>query len=130
MTDHAGTWVVAALEVVAALGIVGFWLTWPREPHDEPWLPVGYVQHEEVFRYSDAVLALVLLASAVLLVLEEPLGASLALVAAGGLTFLGVIDLAYFAKHGMFALERGGLMNAGIVVGVLLLAAILVARYA
>lgn len=130
MTADAGTWVVAALELVAALGIVGFWLAWPREAHDEPWLPVGYVQHEEVFRYPDAVLALVLVASAVLLVLEQPLGASLALVAAGGLTFLGVIDLAYFAKHGMFARERGGWLNGGIVFGVLLLAAILVWRYA
>ena len=130
VTQDAATWVVAGLELVAAIGIAGFWLTWPREPHDEPWLPTGYVEHEEVFVYSDAVLALVLIASAVLLVLEEPLGASLALVAAGGLTFLGVIDLAYFAKHGMFALERGGLMNAGIVFGVLLLAVILVVRFA
>jgi hypothetical protein len=65
----------------------------------------------------------------VLLVLEHPLGASLALVAAGGLAFLGVIDLAYFAKHGLFARERGGRLNAGIVFGVLLLAAILVWRY-
>lgn len=130
MTHDAATWVTAALELVAAVGIAGFWLTWPREAHDEPWLPTGYVQHEEVFMYSDAVLAVVLLASAVLLVLEEPLGASLGLVAAGGLTFLGVIDLAYFAKHGMFALERGGLMNAGIVFGVLLLAVILVVRFA
>jgi len=74
--------------------------------------------------------ALTLVTSAVLLVLEEPLGASLALVAAGMLAFLGVIDLAYFAKHGMFSLARGGPMNAGIVVGVLLLAGILVVRYA
>lgn len=130
MTDDVGIWIVAALQVIAAVAIAAFWLTWPKEPHDEEWLPPGYIQHEEVFLYSDTVLALVLLASAVLLVLEEPLGASLALVAAGGLTFLGVIDLAYFAKHGMFTAERGGLMNAGIVVGVLLLAVILVVRFA
>lgn len=130
MTDDAATWVVAALEVVAAVAFGGFWLTWRHEPHDEPWLPNGYVEHEEVFVFPDTVAVLTLVASAVLLVLEEPLGPSLALVAAGMLTFLGVIDLAYFAKHGMFALERGGLMNAGIVLGVLLLAAILVVRYA
>lgn len=130
MTDDVGTWVVAALQVVAATAFAGFWLTWRREPHDEPWLPKGYVEHEEVFVFPDMLVALTLVTSAVLLVLEEPLGASLALVAAGMLAFLGVIDLAYFAKHGMFSLARGGPMNAGIVVGVLLLAGILVVRYA
>ena len=130
MTHDAATWIVAALELVAAVAIAGFWLTWPREAHDEPWLPTGYVEHEQVFVFPDSILALTLVASAVLLVLEEPLGRSLALVAAGMLSFLGVIDLAYFAKHRMFSLERGGMLNAGIVVGVLLLAAILVLRYA
>lgn len=130
MSGDASTWVVAALELVAAAAIAGFWLTWRRERHDEPWLPGGYVEHEEVFVYPDAVLALVLLASAVLLVLERPLGRSLALVAAGMLVFLGIIDLAYFARHGLFARERGGLMNAGIVLGVLVLAAILIVRFA
>ena len=129
MTDDVATWVVAALEIVAAAAIAVFWPTWSRETHDEPWLPTGYVEHEQVFMYPDSVLALTLVASAVLLVLEEPLGASLALFAAGMLTFLGIIDLAYFAKHGMFALDRGGLMNAGIEGGVLLLAVILVVRY-
>lgn len=130
MTDDAATWIVAALQVVAAVAFAGFWLTWRREPHDEPWLPQGYVEHEEVFVFPDMLVALTLVASAAMLVLEEPLGASLALVAAGMLAFLGVIDLAYFAKHGMFAIEHGGVVNAGIVVGALLLAAILVVRYA
>ena len=130
MTGDTATWVVAGLELIAAAAIAGFWLTWSREPHDEPWLPAGYVEHEQVFMFPDTVLALTLVASAALLVFEEPLGRSLALVAAGMLMFLGVIDLAYFARHGMFTLERGGLLNAGIVFGVLLLALILVVRYA
>ncbi|GBC87716.1 hypothetical protein HRbin12_01733 [bacterium HR12] len=130
MTRDVATWVVAGLELVAAAAIAAFWLTWRREPHDEPWLPAGYVEHEEVFIAPDSALALVLVASAVLLVLEVPLGRSLALVAAGMLAFLGIIDLAYFARHGMFARERGGVLNAGIVAGVLLLAAILIVRFA
>jgi hypothetical protein len=124
------TWVIAALEVVAAIAIAAFWISWPREAHDEPWLPVGYVEHERVFVFPDTILALVLVSSAVLIVADEPLGRSLALVAAGMLAFLGVIDLAYFAQHGMFARERGGVINLGIVAGVLLLAAILVVRFA
>ncbi|GIU99935.1 MAG: hypothetical protein KatS3mg014_1551 [Actinomycetota bacterium] len=130
MSGDVATWVVAALELVAAAAIAAFWLTWRREPHDEPWLPGGYVEHEEVFVAPDTVLALVLVASAVLLLAGEPLGRSLALVAAGMLAFLGVIDLAYFARHGLFARERGGLLNVAIVSGVLLLAGILVVRFA
>lgn len=130
MSRDVATWVVAGLELVAAAAIAAFWLTWRREHHDEPWLPAGYVEHEEVFVAPDSVLALVLVASAVLLVLEVPLGRSLALVAAGMLAFLGIIDLAYFARHGMFARGRGGVLNAGIVAGVLLLAAILIVRFA
>jgi hypothetical protein len=130
VSRDASTWVIAALELVAALAIAGFWATWWREPHDEPWLPAGYREHEEVFVVPDAVLALVLVASAVLLVLGEPLGRSLALVAAGMLAFLGLIDLAYFARHGLFARERGGLRNGAIVLGVLVLAAILIVRFA
>jgi hypothetical protein len=130
VSGDAWTWVVAGLELVAALAIAGFWATWWREPHEEPWLPAGYREHEEVFVVPDAVLALVLVASAVLLVLGEPLGRSLALVAAGMLAFLGLIDLAYFARHGLFARERGGLLNGAIVLGVLVLAAILIVRFA
>jgi heme/copper-type cytochrome/quinol oxidase subunit 4 len=116
--------------LLAAIAIAGFWFAWHHERHDEPWLPKGYVEHEEVFVFPDAVLAVVLVASALLLVLGESLGRSLALVAAGMLTFLGVVDLAYFTRHGMFARERGGLLNAGIVAGILLLAVILLLRYA
>ena len=130
MTDDPATWLVAGAEVLAALLIGGFWLTWFRQPHTEPWLPTGYVEHERVFVFPDSVLAIVLLTSAVLLVLEEPLGGSLALVAGGMLTFLAVIDLAYFAQHGMFARERDGLANLGVVVGAFALAAILILGYA
>jgi len=83
-----------------------------------------------VFVFPDTVLSLLLVASAVLLLAEESLGRALALVCAGMLTFLGVIDLAYFAQHGMFAREREGFGNLGIVVAVLALAVVLVWRYA
>lgn len=43
------------------------------------------------------------------------------------LTFLGVIDLAYFAQHGLFDREREGLLNLFLVVAVLALAGVLVA---
>ncbi len=46
------------------------------------------------------------------------------------LAFLGIVDAAYFARHGLFARQRGGAGNLGIVVAALGLAAVLVVRYA
>jgi hypothetical protein len=130
MTSDAWTWVVAVWQIGTAAGIAVFWLTWFRQPHTEPWLPASYVDYERVFVFPDSGLTVLLVASAVLLVTEEPLGRSLALVAAGMLTFLGLIDCAYYAQHGMFSRERGGLGNLGIVVATLSLAAVLIGRYA
>ncbi|MEA2011364.1 MAG: hypothetical protein U9N78_11725 [Actinomycetota bacterium] len=139
-------WIVAALEILAALGIAVYWITWFRQPHDEPWLPDGYVEHETPFVYADAILAAVLVTAAVLQVTAappgeiemlipigrgagRPIGDSLGLVAAGMLAFLGVLDLAYFARTGLFKREHGGIVNGGVVIGVLLLAAILLVRF-
>ena len=142
MTDSIATWVIAGLEVLAALGITAYWITWFRSPHDEPWLPDGYVDHEAPFVYTDAVLAIVLVVAAILQVSEDPApttavlvtggrsaGASLGLIAAGMLAFLGVLDLAYFARTGLFKREHDGIINAGVVVSVLTLSLILVVRF-
>lgn len=130
MTDDLATWAVAGWCLATAIGIAAYWTTWFRVPHTEPWLPVGYVEHERVFVFPDSVLATLLTATAVTLVRGSPVGPSLALVGAGLLTFLGVIDAAYFAQHGLFARDRDGLLNGFLVVAVLALAAVLVLRYA
>lgn len=129
MTGDPLTLAAAALSVVTAAGIATFWLTWFRERHSEPWLPVGYVEHERVFVFPDSLLAALLVTSAILAVLEEPLGRVLGLVCAGMLLFLGVIDAAYFAQHRMFARARGGVINLGVVVAVLVVAVVLAVAY-
>jgi hypothetical protein len=130
MTGDALVWVAAGVQVLTAVGIVAFWVTWFRRPHTEEWLPTGYVEHERVFVYPDSLLASLLVVSAALAVLEVDLGRSLGLVSAGMLLFLGVIDLVYFAQHGMFSRARGGVGNAGVVVGVLVASVVLVVAYA
>ena len=129
MTDDVGVWVIAGLMVVTALGIAGFWLTWFRQEHDQDWLPEGYVDHEAPFVFSDSALAVVLVVAAVLLVLEESVGERLALVAAGMLAFLGILDAAYFWRTGLFAREREGVANLGVVGGVLTMSVILLVRF-
>ena len=142
MTDSYVTWAIAALEVITALGIAAYWITWFRAPHDEPWLPDGYVDHEAPFVFSDTVLAVVLVVAAILQVTEEPVvssavlvsggrpvGDSLGLIAAGMLAFLGILDLGYFARTGLFKREHEGLLNAGVVIGTLTLSIILIVRF-
>jgi hypothetical protein len=129
VSDDTITWVIAVLEVITAAGIGAYWLAWWRRPHEEPWLPVGYVDHEAPFVFPDTVLAVVLVVAAVLQVTEQPAGRRLGLVAAGMLTFLGILDLAYFARTDMFKREHEGIANAGVVSGVLLMAVILVVRF-
>lgn len=129
MTNDTITWVIAALEVVAALGIAGFWITWFRTVHDESWLPAGYFDHEFPFVFTDSILAIMLVTAATFQVTEQPAGASLGLIAGGMLVFLGILDLAYFARTELFQREHGGIANAGVVIGVLTLAAILIVRF-
>lgn len=127
MTASVWTWLLALWLLATAAGIAVFWATWFRTPHEEEWLPVGYVEHERVFVFPDSILATLLVVTAVLTVTGSTLADTVGLVAAGMMTFLAVIDLAYFAQHGMFAKERDGLVNAFLVVALLLLAAVLVA---
>ena len=130
MTDDGTVWALAGAMLVAALAIAAVWVTWLRAEHDEPWLPAGYVEHERAFVVPDSVLAVLLVAAAVLLVAEAPLGRSLALLSAGMLTFLGLLDAAYFARTGLFRRDRGGVGNVAVVAGVLVLAGLIVARLA
>jgi hypothetical protein len=130
VTTDAAVWAVAAVEVVAA-GVIGvFWITWFRKDHDADWLPDGYADHEAPFVFSDSLLALLLVVAAVMQVLEDDLGRSLALVCAGMLAFLGILDAGYFVRTGMFARERDGASNLTIVVAVLGLALFLFIRFA
>jgi hypothetical protein len=129
VTDSAVTLLLAVLQVGTAVGIVVFWTSWLRTDHDPSTFPEGFLLHERAFVVPDGVLAVLLTASGLLSVLEQPLGPRLALVAAGMLLFLGLLDATYFALTGLFARDRGGLGNAAIVSWMLLLAALLALRH-
>jgi hypothetical protein len=129
VTSDAWTWLLAVLQVGTAIGIAVFWTTWLRADHDPSAFPEGYLLHERAFVVPDSVLALLLTVSALLTVFEQPLGPRVALVAAGMLLFLGLIDATYFALTGLFARARGGPGNAAIVGWMLFLAALLLARH-
>lgn len=119
------------LMLLTAVGITVFWVTWLRNPQVEEWAPVGYLEHERPFVFPDAVMAGLLAVSGGLLTAGNiSVGAPMALVAAGMLLFLGIIDGAYFAQNGLFHHSRGGAINTGIVVATVLVAGLIVASYA
>lgn len=108
MLDFIDARIVAAVQILVAIGIIRFWATWLRTEHEEPWLPTGYVEHERCFVYPDSVLATLMIVAAILLFFGSSLGERLSLVCGGMMLFLTVIDTAYFLQNGMFAKERGG----------------------
>lgn len=126
MTTDAVTWVIAVLQVLTAIGIVAFWTWWLRADHDTSWWPEGHAEHERVFVLPDSLLAGLLTVSAAMSVAGVAAGGQLALVAAGMMLFLGLIDGYYFARNNMFARERDGIGNALIVIWMIAFALVLI----
>ena len=129
MLDFINPKIVAVTQIIMAVGIIRFWIIWFRKEHNEPWLPPGYIEHERTFVYPDSVLSLLMIISAILLFLEKPLGASLTLVCGGMMLFLTVIDIAYFAQHGLFAKDRGGVENWGLIIPMVVMSFLMIFRF-
>jgi len=93
---------IPVLEIITSAGLILFWLGFftiglaPEHP------PECYFAYEHAFPLPDLVLAAVLLASAILLVRARPLGKTLALVAAGALIFLGLVDFSFNLQNGIY----------------------------
>ena len=129
MLEFVDPRIVAAIQILAALGIAGFWVTWFRTEHNEPWLPTGYLEHERCFVYPDSVLAVLMVVSAILLILGSALGERLTLVCGGMMLFLTVIDTAYFVQNGMFSREKGGAGNVGLIVVLTIVSLLMILRF-
>ncbi|MFN7609972.1 MAG: hypothetical protein ACK5QX_03400 [bacterium] len=117
------------LQLATALGIVVFWSWWFRAKHDESFWPQGYRQHEQAFVVPDLVLALLLVVSSLMSMGGIVQGSKLALVAAGMMLFLAIIDATYFVQQGMFSRERGGVGNALLVGGLLILSLVMILHH-
>jgi hypothetical protein len=107
---------VAVVQVLTALGLLGFWVRWFRQTHAEPWQPVGHVEYERVFVWPDSVAAVLLLISGAGALAGWSGAAVTSYVAAGMLLFLAIIDTAYYLQHKLLRLENGGAENLAILV--------------
>jgi hypothetical protein len=129
MLDFINPKIVAVAQIFMAIGVIRFWIKWFRTEHNEPWLPAGYMEHERTFVYPDTVMSILMMISAVLLFLDKPLGSSLTLVCGGMMLFLTVIDIAYFAQHNLFAKDRGGAENRGLVIPMVVMSFLMIGRF-
>ena len=129
MLDFINPKIVAAVQILMALGIAQFWTTWLRTEHEEPWLPTGYVEHERCFVYPDSVLAILMVVSAILLFTGNALGERLTLVCGGMMLFLLVIDTAYFLQNGMFAKDKGGAAHLRLILALTVVSLLMILRF-
>jgi len=101
-----GLTTIAILELLTAVGLILFWILFftvglaPKNP------PRGYLEYEHSFPLPDGLLAILMLVSGTLLLLNNPLGVSLSLVAAGALVFLGVLDFSFNIQNGLYKTSR------------------------
>jgi len=97
---------IAILELLTAVGLILFWILFftvglaPKNP------PAGYFPYEHSFPLPDGLLALLLLVAGTLILLNNPLGANLSLIAAGALVFLGVLDFSFNIQNGMYKTSK------------------------
>ena len=93
---------VARAQLATGFGIIVFWVLFftvglaPLKP------PVCYFAFEHAFPLPDAVLAIGLLGGGALAITGRPEGATLSLVCAGGLLFLGLLDASFNFQNGIY----------------------------
>ena len=103
MSDRRKGKAIPVLEIATAAALILFWIGFftvgmaPESP------PECYFAYEHAFPLPDILLAIALLASAVLLLKDNQLGRTLALVAAGALIFLGLLDFSFNLQNGVYS---------------------------
>ena len=106
---------IPVLEIITAAGLILFWIGFftvgmaPETP------PECYFAYEHAFPLPDILLAMVLLASGILLLRGNPLGKTLALVAAGALVFLGLVDFSFNFQNGIYGISTLDLVLNGFI---------------
>jgi hypothetical protein len=106
MIEMEGLKTIAVLELLTGIGLILFWVCFftiglaPKNP------PQGYFAYEHSFPLPDGLLAILLLVAGTLLMLNNPWGSNLSLVAAGALVFLGLLDFSFNIQNGIYMTSK------------------------
>jgi hypothetical protein len=93
---------ISILQIITAVGLILFWLGFFTIGLAPEKAPECYFAYEHAFPLPDLLLAAALLAAGVLAIKRNPLGQILALVAAGALIFLGLLDFCFNIQNGIY----------------------------
>ena len=115
--------VLAILQIILAVGIIGFWIFFFKVENKDPEKEEWYLKHERSFPLPDLGLIVVcLLVAATGILIGERFGIFFTIVAGGGLMFLGLIDFAFNLQNGLFKTKNmDAYMSIGIVSIVLIM---------
>ena len=106
MNEDTKNKIIAILEIITASGIFLFWIGFftvglaPEKP------PEGYFVYEHSFPLPDAVLAITLFISGILVLKKDKWGRVLSLAAGGALIFLGLVDMSFNYQSGLYLISR------------------------
>lgn len=103
--------VQAWLMILTGTGIVLFWIAFFSFTLVPDNAPDCYLTFEHAFPPPDGLLALGLITAGILAIRGRPAGKTLSLVNAGGLLFLGVIDISFNLQNGIYGLGLDELIS-------------------
>ena len=93
--------VVAILQIIIAIGIIGFWLYFFKFENKNPERTAVYLGFERSFPVADlGWITPLLIISAVGLFLEEPFGIFFTVMSGSALVFLGLLDISFNLQQG------------------------------
>ena len=105
MIEVKGLKTIAVLELLTGVGLILFWIGFftiglaPENP------PPCYFAYEHSFPLPDIVMAIVMLASGMMLLKNKASGRILSLVCSGGLVFLGLLDFSFNIQNGIYMIS-------------------------
>jgi hypothetical protein len=102
-------------QIATGIGVAVFWFMFFTVGMAPVAPPVCYFAYEHAFPPPDLILAAALIASGFDILRGGPWGLGVSLACAGGLMFLGVLDLSFSAQNGGFAGPLGETLQAGFI---------------
>jgi hypothetical protein len=100
----------AIMELAIAVGIISFWIAFFSADLvniDDPHLEEIYVAFESAFPVADISLSIVLVIGGIGLLKKRPFGFLFSLLGGASLMFLGLLDISFNTKNGIYLLGIG-----------------------